>query len=177
MANTEATKSQHRSFPNVDQTDSTSDDVPQRPTTKEVSAMLHEVHPKRSTTPIPLVARMTRNAFSGSADDRKKLNLRSINHGCTPGAEPRTDKVTCSMTTTQETSFDDTPLVSARAPVHDTAAGTVATPGQTEVEALRSFSAPLCTRDGGPEPLGSTFLRGQNIRHNTKWSRRNAGDI
>ena len=101
VANTEATKSQHRSLPNIDQTDSTSDDVPQRPTTKEESAMLHEVHPKRSTTPIPLVARMTRNDFSGSADDRKKLNLRSINHGCTPVAESRTDKVTCSMTSFQ----------------------------------------------------------------------------
>ena len=61
-ANTEATKSQHRSLPNVDQTDSNSDDVPQRPTTKEVSDMLPEVHSKRSTlpTPIPLVARMTK---------------------------------------------------------------------------------------------------------------------
>ena len=107
VTNTEATQSQHRSLPNVDQTDSTSDDVPQRPTTKEESAMLHEVHSKRSTTPIPLVARMTRNDFSGSADDRKKLNLRSIKHGCTQGAEPRTDKVTCSTTTTQETSFQD----------------------------------------------------------------------
>ena len=29
--NTEATKSQHRNLPNVDQTDSTSDDVPRRP--------------------------------------------------------------------------------------------------------------------------------------------------
>ena len=109
VANTEATKSQHRSLPHVDRTDSTSDDVPQRPTSKEVSAMLHEVHPKRSTTPIPLVARMTKaeSDFSGSADDRKKLNLRSINHGCTPGAEPRTDKVGCSTTTTQETYFQN----------------------------------------------------------------------
>ena len=59
VANTEATKSQHRSLLNVDQTDSTSDDVPQRLTTKEVSEMLPEVRPKRSTfpTPIPLVAR------------------------------------------------------------------------------------------------------------------------
>ena len=59
-ANTEATKSHHRSLPNVEQTDSTSDDVPQRPTTKEVSAMLHEVHPKQLTTPIRMVARMTK---------------------------------------------------------------------------------------------------------------------
>ena len=59
VANTEATKSQHRSLLNVDQTDSTSDDVSQRLTTKEVSEMLPEVRPKRSTlpTPIPLVAR------------------------------------------------------------------------------------------------------------------------
>ena len=61
-ANTEATKSQHRSFPNVGQTESTSDDVPQRPMTKRVSAMSPEVHPipKRSTLPttIPLVACM-----------------------------------------------------------------------------------------------------------------------
>ena len=59
VANTEATKSQHRSLPNVDQTVSTSDDVPQRLTTKEVSEMLPEVRPKRSTLPIPipLVAR------------------------------------------------------------------------------------------------------------------------
>ena len=59
--------------------------------------------------------------------------------------------------------FDDIHLWSARAPVHDAAAGTVAPPGQTEVETLRSFSAPLCTRDGGHEPLDSTFLRGQNM--------------
>ena len=59
--------------------------------------------------------------------------------------------------------FDDNQLVSARAPVHDAAAGTVAPPGQTKIETLRSFSAPLCTRDGGHEPLDSTFLRGQNI--------------
>jgi hypothetical protein len=44
--------------------------------------------------------------------------------------------------------FDDTQLVSARAPVHDTAAGTVASPGQTEVATLRVFSAPLGTRGG-----------------------------
>ena len=31
VANTEPTKSRHRSFPNVGQTDSTSDEVPQRP--------------------------------------------------------------------------------------------------------------------------------------------------
>ena len=59
--------------------------------------------------------------------------------------------------------FDDTQLVSVRAPVHDSAADTVAPPSQTEVETLRSFSAPLYTRDGGPEPLDSTFLRRQNI--------------
>ena len=59
VANTEATKAQHRSLLNVDQTNSTSDDLPQRLTTKEVSEMLPEVRPKRSTlpTPIPLVAR------------------------------------------------------------------------------------------------------------------------
>ena len=68
-ANTEATKSQHRSLPNVEQTGSTSDDVPQRPTTKEVSATSPEVHHKRSTlpTPIPLVARMTR----GKAESKR----------------------------------------------------------------------------------------------------------
>ena len=43
------------------------------------------------------------------------------------------------------TSFDDTQLVSARSPVHDAVAGTVAPPGQTEVETLRLFSAPLGT--------------------------------
>ena len=55
VANTEA----HRSLLNVSQTDSTSDDVPQRLTTKEVSEMLSEVRPRRSTLPIPipLVAR------------------------------------------------------------------------------------------------------------------------
>ena len=86
------------------------------------------------------------------------------------GAEFLTDKATCSMITTQETSFsgsvasfDDTHLVSARAPVHDAAVGMVAPPGQTEVETLRSFSAPLCTRDGGLEPIDSTFLRRQNM--------------
>ena len=99
VANTEATKSQHRSLLNVDQTNSTSDDVPQRLTTKEVSEMLSEVRPKRSTlpTPIPLVRRSrgNRNSFSGSADDRKKLNL-------------RTGKVTmCSMTTIQTTCFQN----------------------------------------------------------------------
>ena len=31
-----------------------------------------------------------------------------------------------------------------------------------EVETLRSFSAPLGTPDGGPEPLDNTFLRRQN---------------
>ena len=59
--------------------------------------------------------------------------------------------------------FDDTHLVSARAPVHDAAAGTVAPPSQTEVETLRLFSAPLCSRDDGAEPLDSTFLRRQNM--------------
>ena len=59
--------------------------------------------------------------------------------------------------------FDDIHLLSARALVHDAAAGTVAPPGQTKVETLRSFSVPLCTRDGGPEPLDSTLLRGQNM--------------
>ena len=59
--------------------------------------------------------------------------------------------------------FDDIHLVSAQAPVHDAAAGTVAPPGQTEVETLRMFSAPLGTRDGGHEPLDCTFLRGQNM--------------
>ena len=49
--------------------------------------------------------------------------------------------------------FDDTQLVSARAPVLDAASGTVAPPGPTKVETLRSFSAPLCSRDGGHEPL------------------------
>ena len=82
VANTEATKAQHRSLLNVDQTDSTSDDLPQRLTTKEVSEMLPEVRPKRSTlpTPIPLVART--------------INLRSMIHGCTHAVEPRTDNVT-----------------------------------------------------------------------------------
>ena len=47
VANTDATKAQHRSLLNVDQTDSTSDDLPQRLTTKEVSKMLPEVRPKR----------------------------------------------------------------------------------------------------------------------------------
>jgi hypothetical protein len=96
VANTEATKAQHRSLLKVDQTDSTSDDLPQRLTTKEVSEMLPEVRPKRSTlpTPIPLVART--------------INFRSMIHGYTHAVEPRTDKVTiCSMTTTQETSFQN----------------------------------------------------------------------
>ena len=93
VANTEATKAQHRSLLNVDQTDSTSDDLPQRLTTKEVSEMLPEIRPKRSTlpTPIPLVART--------------INLRSMIHGCTHAVEPRTDKVT--MTTIQNTCFQN----------------------------------------------------------------------
>ena len=59
VANKEATKSQLRRFLNFDQTHSTSDDVPQRLTTKEVSEMLPEVRPKRSTLPtaIPFVVR------------------------------------------------------------------------------------------------------------------------
>ena len=93
VANTEATKAQHRSLLKVDQTDSTSDDLPQRLTTKEVSEMLPEVRPKRSTlpTPIPLVART--------------INLRSMIHGCTHGVEPRIGKVT--MTTIQNTCFQN----------------------------------------------------------------------
>ena len=173
VANTEATKSQHRSFPNVDQTDSTSDDVPQRPTTKEVSAMLHEVHPKRSTTPIPLVARMTKAEWKrlqwerGRSEEAKFEEYKTWMHpgGGTPDRQGNmfNDYHTGNIFSESVAPFDGTQQVSARAPVHDTAAGTVATPGQTEVETLRSFSAPLCTRDGGPEPLDSTFLRGQNM--------------
>ena len=54
VTNTEATKSQHRSLLNIDQTDSTSDDVPQRLTTKEVLEMLPEARPKLSTLPTPI---------------------------------------------------------------------------------------------------------------------------
>ena len=85
------------------------------------------------------------------------------------------------MTTIQNTfsesvaKFDDTQLVSARAPVLDAASGTVAPPGQTKVETLRSFSAPLCSRDDGHEPLDSTFLRGQNIVDHVT-SRNGAGE-
>ena len=58
--------------------------------------------------------------------------------------------------------FYDTQLVSsARAPVYDAAAGTVASPSQIEVETLRLFSALLWSRDDGAEPLDSTFLRRQ----------------
>ena len=39
--------------------------------------------------------------------------------------------------------FDNIQLVSTRAPVHDAAPGTVAPPGQIEVETLLSFSALL----------------------------------
>ena len=73
------------------------------------------------------------------------------------------DYNTGNMFSESVTQFYDTHLVSARALVHDAAAGTVAPPGQTEVETLRSFSAPLFTRDGGPEPLDHTFLRRQNM--------------
>ena len=79
------------------------------------------------------------------------------------------------MITIQETffsesaaSFDDTQLVSsARAPVHDAAAGIVAPPGQTEVETVRLFSAPLGPRDGGPGPLDSTVRRQNMVDHVT----------
>ena len=49
-------------FAKVDHTDCTSDDVPQRPTTKQMSALSPEVHHKRSTllTPISLVACVTK---------------------------------------------------------------------------------------------------------------------
>ena len=39
--------------------------------------------------------------------------------------------------------FDNNQLESARAPIHDAAAGTVGPPGRTEVETLLSFSALL----------------------------------
>ena len=40
-------------------------------------------------------------------------------------------------------------------------------PGQTEVETVRLFSAPLGTRDGGPGPLGSTLRRQNMVDHAT----------
>ena len=39
----------------------------------------------------------------------------------------------------------------------------MAPPGQTEIETLRLFGEPLGARDGGPESLYSTFLRGHNL--------------
>ena len=175
VANTEATKSQHRSLPNIDQTDSTSDDMPQRLTTKEVSKMLPEVRPKRLTlpTPIPLVACMT-NAESkrlqwkrGRLEEAIFEEYKLWRHpgGGTPDRQGNMfiDYIPGNMFSKSVVRFDDTQLVSARAPVHDAAAGTLAPPGQTEVETLRLFSAPLGTRDGGPEPLDSPFLRRQNM--------------
>ena len=162
VANTEATKSQHRSLLNVDQTDSTSDDVPQRLMTKEVSEMLPEVRPKRSTlpTPIPLVrtikAESKRFQWGRGRSEEAKFEDRQ-------GNNVFNDYNTENMFSESVAQFDVTQLVSARAPVHDAAAGTVAPPGQTKVETLRSFSAPLCTRDGGRDPLESTSLRRQNM--------------
>ena len=162
VANTEATKSQHRSLLNVDQTDSTSDDVPQRLMTKEVSEMLPEVRPKRSTlpTPIPLVrtikAESKRFQWERGRSEEAKFEDRQ-------GNNVFNDYNTENTFSESVAQFDDTQLVSARAPVHDAAAGTVAPSGQTKVETLRSFSAPLCTRDGGRDPLESTFLRRQNM--------------
>ena len=50
---------------------------------------------------------------------------------------------------------------------NDAAGGTVVPPGQTEVVTLRLFSAPLGTRDGGPEPLDSTLRRQNMVDHVT----------
>ena len=174
-ANTEATKSQHRSLPNIDQTDSTSDDLLQRQTTKVESAMSPEVRPKRSTlhTPIPWAERLTK-AESKRLQWERGRSEQAIFEGYKPWMHPgggtpdRQDNMfnyynRGNMFSESVAQFDDTQLVSARAPVNGATAGTVAPPGQTEVEMLRSFSAPLCTRDGGPELLDSTFLRGQSM--------------
>ena len=147
-ANTEATKSRHRHFPNVGQTDSTSDDVSHRPTTKQLPAMSPEVHPKRSTlsTTIPLVACMTKAESKRLQWERgRSEEAKPRMH---PAADPRREKGnmfidTGNMFSESVTQFDDTHLVSAQAPVPDAAAGTVAPPGQTEVETVRLFSAPL----------------------------------
>ena len=170
-ANTEATKSQRRSLPNVEQRDSTSDDVPQRPTTE----MLPDVRPKakRSTLPtqIPLVACMTKaesKRFQWERGRSEEAKFEEYEPRMHPGGGTTERKGnmfidTGNMFSESVAQFDDTQLVSAQAPVPDAAAGTVAPPGQTEVETLLSFSALLCPRDGGPELLGSTFLRRQNM--------------
>ena len=144
-ANNEATKSQHRSLPNIDQTDSTSDDVPQRPTTNEESAMSPEVRPKRSTlpTPIPLVEHMTKTESKRLQWERGRSEG-PIFEGYKPWMHPGggtpdrqgnmfNDYNTGNMFSESAAQFDDTQLVSARAQVHDSAAGTVAPPGQTQV--------------------------------------------
>ena len=176
-ANTEATKSRHRNFPNVGQTDSTSDDVSHRPTTKQLSAMSREVHPKRSTlsTTIPFVACMTKAESKrlqwerGRSEEAKCEEYEPRMH---PAADPRREKGnmfidTGNMFSESVAQFDDTHLVSAQAPVPDAAAGTLAPPGQTEVETVRLFSAPLGTRDGGPGPLDSTLRRQNMVDHVT----------
>ena len=174
-ANTEATKSQHRSLPNVEQRDSTSDDVPQRPTTE----MLPDVRPKakRSTLPtqIPLVACMTKAESKrfqwerGRSEEAKFEEYEPWMHpgGGTTESQGNMFIDTGNVFSESVTQFDDTRLVSARAPVHDAAAGKVAPPGQTEVETMRLLSAPLGTRDGGPEPLDSTLRRQNMVDHVT----------
>ena len=156
-ANTEATKSQHRTLPNVEQTGSTSDDVPQRLMTKQVSAMSPEVHLKRSTlcTTIPLVACMTKAESKRLKWERVPLEEAKFEE-YEPWMHPRGgtterqgnmfhDYDTGNMFSESIAQFDFTHLVSARAPVHNAAAGKVAPPGQTEVETLRLFSVPLGT--------------------------------
>ena len=137
--------------------------------------MSPEVHPKRSTptTPIPLVARMTKAESKrhywerGRSEEATFEDYKPWMHHWGGTTDRQGDMFidynTGNMFSKSVAKFDDTQLVLARVPVHDAAAGTVAPPGQTEVDTLRSFSALLCTRDGGPEPLDSTFLRRQNI--------------
>ena len=154
-ANTEATKSRHRNFPNVGHADSTSDDVSHRPATKQLSAMSPEVHPKRSTlsTTIPLVACMTKAESKRLQWERgrsEEAQFEEYEPRMHPGSGTTERKGnmfidTGNMFSESVAQFDDTHLVSARAPVPDAAAGTVAPPGQTEVETVRLFSAPLGT--------------------------------
>ena len=145
--------------------------MPQRPTTE----MLSDVRPKakRSTLPtqIPLVACMTKTESKrfqwgrGRSEGAKFEEYEPRMHPAGGTTESQGNMFIDTGNVFSETvaQFDDTCLVSARAPVHDAAAGKVAPPGQIEVETVRLFSAPLGTRDGGPESLNSTFLRRQNM--------------
>ena len=84
--------------------------------------------------------------------------------GRNPGQTRQHDYNTGNIFSKSIAPFDDTQLVSARVPFHDAAAGTVPPPGRQKLRrCVRLFRVPLGSRDGGPEPFDSTFLRGHKM--------------